>query len=72
VKGAPFYHAQMEWKAWQLVHSDKTKDAVEIFTALNDDIDTPQGVRGRASEALQLLAPEKLVPETAGDKRDAK
>lgn len=72
VKGAPFYHAQMEWKAWQLMDAGKKDDAVGIFVALNDDKDTPLGVRGRAAEALQLLAPEKLLPKSPEVKSDAK
>ncbi|MFO0388153.1 MAG: tetratricopeptide repeat protein [Alphaproteobacteria bacterium] len=72
VKGSPFYHAQMEWKAWQLLDADKKDEAVNIFAALNDDKDTPKGVLGRAAEALQLLAPEKLLPKSAEVKSDAK
>ncbi len=72
VKGEPFYHAGLEWKAWQLLDADKKEEAIGIFATLNDGVDTPQGVRGRAAEALQLLAPEKLLPKTAGVKADAK
>lgn len=72
VKGQPFYHAQLEWKAWQLLDTDKKEDAIAVFASLNDDINTPQGVRGRAAEALQLLAPEKLLPKTTEAKNDAK
>lgn len=72
VKGTPFYHAQQEWKAWQLLEADNKEEAIGIFISLNDDKDTPVGVRGRAAEALQLLAPEKLLPKTAEVKSDAK
>lgn len=72
VKGEPFYHAQLEWKAWQLMDADKKEEAIGIFISLNDDKDTPAGVRGRAAEALQLLAPDKLLPKSAEVKSDAK
>ncbi len=69
-KGQPFYHSQMEWKAWQLLESGKKEEAIGILLSLNDDIDTPQGVKGRAAEALQLLAPEKLLPKAPEGKND--
>lgn len=65
-KGAPYYHLQREWRAWQLVDQDKKDEAVAIFTALNDDAETPVPVRGRAAEALQLLAPDALLAHAEG------
>ncbi len=60
-KDSPYYHAQMEWKAWQLVEQDKKDEAVKIFLALQDDTNTPTTIHGRAAEAVQLLDPGKLL-----------
>lgn len=67
-KDEPFYYSREEWRGWQLADKGETAKAVEIFTALLDDGETPQSIRGRVTEALQLLAPESLLPKVAEDK----
>lgn len=69
-KGNPYYHAQLEWKAWQLVDAGKKDEAVELFVALQDDTSTPSGIHNRAAEALQLLKPSELLEKPAKEAAD--
>ncbi|MGE0753619.1 MAG: tetratricopeptide repeat protein [Alphaproteobacteria bacterium] len=72
-KDQPFYHSRLEWRAWQLVEKGETDQAAGIFTALVDDGNTPATIRGRATEALQLMAPhallEKIAKEESADEK---
>jgi hypothetical protein len=61
VKTSPFYYTQSEWKAWQLVGQGKKDDAVAVFMTLREDIEAPSTLRQRVNDALQHLAPQKLL-----------
>lgn len=58
---APLYYLASERKAWQLVEQGKKDEAGQIFLSLLKDNDAPLTLRRRSAEALQYLAPEKLV-----------
>lgn len=61
-KGSPLYHIIQEWRGWQLMAQGKKDEAVSIFTALLDDNKTPQSLRSRVTNALQIAAPQSLLP----------
>ena len=65
-KGEAFYHSKMEWRGWQLLKQDKKEEASNIFAALLDDDATPQTMRGRVTDALQLTKPAALLPKKEG------
>lgn len=71
--GAPFFYAQSEARAWQLLKAGKKDNAVAQFLSLYRDKETPYSMHARVVEALQYLAPERLQEkETTHDTTDAK
>lgn len=58
---SPFYFTQSEMRAWQLLKIGKRDNAVAQFLALYQDKDCPFSMRLRVTEALQHLAPQRLM-----------
>lgn len=69
--GAPFFYAQSEARAWQLLHVGSNENAIAQFLALYRDKDTPFSMRNRVTEVLQYLAPDRLQKENAELKEKA-
>jgi hypothetical protein len=59
-KASPFYYTEQEWKAWQLFGKGQTKEAVDIFMVLREDLDAPMSLRARMNDVVQHVAPERL------------
>lgn len=56
-ESSPFYHLQVERRAWQLLAGGKKDEAVKQFVSLRDNEKTPFSLRRRAAEVLAYLAP---------------
>lgn len=67
-KDSPFYHTLAEQNAWQLLYAGKKSEAADVFAVLVNDEQTPRSLALRASEALRIIAPEKLVEKSAEKK----
>ena len=60
-KATPFYYSLREMKAWQLLDKGQKDESVKIFVELYQDTSAPATIHGRMREALQQIAPEKLL-----------
>jgi hypothetical protein len=63
-----FFYAQSEMRGWRLLEAGKKDNAIAQFMALYRDKKTPSSMRGRVTEALQYLAPERLQEDTSEGK----
>ena len=60
-KSAPFYYSLRELKAWQLFDKGKKDESIKLFVDLYQDTSAPPSMHIRVREALQQVAPEKLL-----------
>ena len=58
--GAPFYYAQSEMRAWQLLKAGARDNAIAQFLSIYRDKEAPFSMHARVTEALQYLAPDRL------------
>lgn len=72
--GSPWHYTASEVLALIARKKGDTKQAVDLYKQLADDLQAPQGVRARAAEMLTLLTPAAATPAApapaapAGDK----
>ncbi|NBO19192.1 MAG: hypothetical protein EBV03_08230 [Proteobacteria bacterium] len=58
---SPFYFTLAEMRGWQLLKIGKRDNAIAQFLALYQDKECPFSMRLRITEALQHLAPQRLM-----------
>jgi hypothetical protein len=53
--GSAFYASQEEMRGWQFLKAGKKEEAAAVFSALKDDMETPESIRARAHVAMEYL-----------------